>query len=316
MHYESDFDTWSAMLELRTLRYAVVVARRRSYARAAEELGISQPALTRSIQSLEKKLQIRLFDRDRAGVTTTPQGQAFIDDASVLVANAEELERRTAAASIGKAGQLRFGIAPMPARALLKATLGEFLREAPDITLDVTVRNVDALFPMLAAGHLEFFVSAEGQVPDTPPVRAEVLGQVPISYLVRPLHPLLSEKCEHRTFPILVSSKAGGLIPDELNSLTHGRPHVIEDSETLVALTAGSDGIWISSAFNASKEIRDGILSVLPSETYPVRRAPRLMMYTLERRTLSPAARAIKRVMVREIKEFEKYSKVAGSPPT
>jgi DNA-binding transcriptional LysR family regulator len=101
------------MLELRSLSYVVTLALRANYARAAEDLGISQPALTRAIQSIERQLGIRLFDRDRSGVKPTPQGATFIERASVLVANAQDLERQTELAKIGAAGSVRFGISSM-----------------------------------------------------------------------------------------------------------------------------------------------------------------------------------------------------------
>lgn len=194
------------MLDLRSLRYLVTLARRSSYARAAEHLGLSQPALTRSVQSLERQLGMRLFDRDRTGVNLTPQGQNFVDGAAVLLENADELERQASLTATGDHGRIRFGMAPMPARVLLKDALQQRLHSSPHLINDVVVRNVEALWPLLVAGEIEFFVSAEGQVPDAPPVRAEILGQFPVSFIVRKRHPLLAEGASG-TFLTLVSAE-------------------------------------------------------------------------------------------------------------
>lgn len=278
------------MLDLRALSYLLALARHANYARAADDLGISQPALTRAIQSLERQLDIRLFDRDRSGVTPTPQGAAFIERASVLVANARDLERQTALDATGAAGRVRFGIAPMPARGFLAAALSHQMRVAPDLRNDVVVRNVEALWPLLIAGDIEFFVSAEGQVPASPPVRAESLGTFPYGLIVRADHPLLTSPCEGEAFPVLISSRADFQVPDDLRGNIRLPPHVVEDFGTLAAVTAESNAIWVCSPFAVRTELAAGVLRELRLADGA---APdmRIVMYSLDRRSQSPAAR-------------------------
>ncbi|HEX7856193.1 MAG TPA: LysR family transcriptional regulator [Sphingobium sp.] len=289
------------MLDLRALTYLVTLARRANYARAADDLGISQPALTRAIQSLERQLGMRLFDRDRSGVNPTPQGRVFIDRAAVLVANADDLERQTQLTADGREGVVRFGMAPMPARALLSATLSRRLAEAQAMINDVVVRNVEALWPLLTAGEIEFFVSAEGQVPDASSVRAEPLGHFPTGLIVRRGHPLLDGAHQGETFPVLLSSRMGGVLLDMLPASASRSPHCIEDFETLSALTASSDAIWVNSSFAAARECEAGVLQELPFPEADAPRRMRIMMYSLERRTLSPAARSLKQELRRQI---------------
>src|SRR5262245_51922967 len=113
------------MIDLRSLRYLVALARRLNFARAAEDLGLSQPALTRTIQNLERRFGVRLFDRDRSGVRLTAEGRTMIDAAAVLLANAEDLEKLWERTAKGREGVVRFGMAPLPAHALLAPTLLE-----------------------------------------------------------------------------------------------------------------------------------------------------------------------------------------------
>ena len=56
------------MVDIRSLRHAVVLAKHLNFTRAAEELGLSQSGLTRSLQTLEQDVNMRLFDRDRGSV--------------------------------------------------------------------------------------------------------------------------------------------------------------------------------------------------------------------------------------------------------
>jgi DNA-binding transcriptional LysR family regulator len=281
------------MLDLRSLSYLLALARRANYARAADDLGISQPALTRAIQALERQLGMRLFDRDRSGVTPTPQGADFIERANVLVANARDLERQTALAATGASGRVRFGIAPMPARALLAEALTRQIEMAAELTNDVVVRNVEALWPLLIAGDIEFFVSAEGQIPQSPPVRAETLGTFPTGLIVRSGHPLLADPCCGRAFPMLISSRSGFRAAEDFHDNVQLPPHVVEDFETMAILTASTDAIWICSPFAVRSELLNGTLQELPR---PGGEASdmRIVMYSLDRRSQSPAARALK----------------------
>lgn len=280
------------MLDLRSLSYLLALAERANYARAADDLGISQPALSRAIQSLERQLDMRLFDRDRSGVTPTPQGAAFIERARILVANARDLERQTALAASGASGRVRFGIAPMPARALLADALCHQIEAAPDLTNDAVVRNVEALWPLLIAGDIEFFVSAEGQIPLSPPVKSETLGKFPYGLIVRCGHPLLTKQSE-RTYPVLISNGSSVQVPEGLNANLQSPPHVIEDFETLAKVVADTDAVWICSPFAVKDELARGTLVEWEP---PGSRVPdmRIVMYSLDRRSQSPAARTFR----------------------
>ncbi len=79
-------------LELRLVRYFTAVAEHRTFARAAAELHLAQPSLSRQIQRLEKRLGARLLDRTPQGSTLTPAGQAFLPHARALLRAAREAE--------------------------------------------------------------------------------------------------------------------------------------------------------------------------------------------------------------------------------
>jgi DNA-binding transcriptional LysR family regulator len=301
MHWKLIFDNLGAMLELRSLTYLLALARRANYARAADDLGISQPALTRAIQSLERRLGMRLFDRDRSGVNPTPHGAAFIERAAALVENARDLERMAAREAAGASGRVRFGIAPMPARAILAEALSRQVVAAPDMTNEVVVRNVEALWPLLIAGDIEFFVSAEGQIPQAPPVRSEVLGTFPYGLIVRAGHPELSDPDSGpgsgpesgSALPVLISSGSGFQVPAGFEDRLRLPPHVVEDFETLAAMTQACDAIWICSPFAVREELARGLLQLLPARGGSPAEM-RIVMYSLGRRSRSPAALALR----------------------
>ncbi|GAB2516410.1 LysR family transcriptional regulator [Nocardia heshunensis] len=88
-------------VDLRKLRYFVAVAEHLHFGRAAEQLYIAQPVLSRQIRALEEELGAQLFARDRRGTALTAAGEQLLIDAKPLLAAAEGLRRRVIRASTG-----------------------------------------------------------------------------------------------------------------------------------------------------------------------------------------------------------------------
>ncbi|MFJ3304074.1 LysR family transcriptional regulator [Streptomyces sp. NPDC086549] len=88
-------------LDLRKVRYFTAVAEQLHFGRAAENLHIAQPVLSRQIRALEKDLDAVLFERDSHGVTLTAAGRQLLDDARRLLANADATRRRVLRAARG-----------------------------------------------------------------------------------------------------------------------------------------------------------------------------------------------------------------------
>lgn len=98
-------------VELRRLRYFVAVAAEASFGRAAARLYMTQPTLSRQIQSLEAEIGVRLFDRDWHGARLTPAGEQFRDDAKLLL-DLFVAARRRAREAARRASHLTVGFMP------------------------------------------------------------------------------------------------------------------------------------------------------------------------------------------------------------
>lgn len=277
-------------MDLRNLRHVVVLARHLSFTKAAEELGLTQSALSRSIQAIESQAKVRLFDRDRGGVHLTAVGRDVAERAAALLREAEDLDRLLGRAAGGAEGEVAFGMAPLPAAALLPAVLSESVAEAPDLRSRIAVRSAEALLALLLAEKIEFFVCAEGQIPDSAPVKSAALGWFPTSVIVRAGHPLLSGAAPE-PFPVIIAATVEQPRPSALGAYGSGPPQVVlEDYGALVRLTETSDAIWLSSTFAVAEEIAAGRLAALPLEPDQSGARFRMMLYSLDRRSLSPAA--------------------------
>ncbi|WP_460999984.1 LysR family transcriptional regulator [Streptomonospora sediminis] len=120
-------------LDLRKMRYFAAVAEHRSFIRAAEELHISQPVLSRQIRALEQELKAQLFDRDNRGTRLTPAGEALAEDARALLPAADAARRRVRDLA---AGRRTFTIGFSPGLVVAPA-VRELSHRHPDLTVEV-----------------------------------------------------------------------------------------------------------------------------------------------------------------------------------
>lgn len=297
-------------MNLRSLNHVVVLARRLSYRKAAEELGLSQSALSRSIQAVEQRAGVRLFDRDRAGVHLTSVGRAYVERAAVLLRDAEDLDRVLRRHASGAQGEIAFGIAPLLAPALAPAALSAMLASAPDLRSHVLVRSASSLTPLLASEQIEFLVGARAQIPQGAPVKSVLLGRFPSSLLVRAGHPLLAEgRPSDHAYPLITSAPFEEQGRRASNALGLNRPLqiILEDHAALLRITEDSDAVWLSSSFAVADEIAQGRICELPAALWGRGRAPGafpVVMCTLERRSLSPAALRFKELFQARIREL------------
>jgi DNA-binding transcriptional LysR family regulator len=79
-------------IDLTKFAYLVTIARTRNFSRAADELRITQPALSRSVAAVEQRFGFKIFDRGRGGVSITPLGALVLKDAETLLRDARAKE--------------------------------------------------------------------------------------------------------------------------------------------------------------------------------------------------------------------------------
>lgn len=182
-------------MDLRRWAHIVAVADRRSFVRAAEQVNLSQPALTRSIQAAEAELGLRLFDRGTQGVAPTPAGEFVVARARQLLFNSHCLERDVELYRNRRLGDTAFGVGPFPAATFLSPLLAGVRREFPGIKLRVEVSNWQLLLKRLLEEDVEFFVAETRDLPaDDPVLQVLSLRHEPGGFFVRAGHPLSTRK--------------------------------------------------------------------------------------------------------------------------
>src|SRR5216684_1223059 len=122
-------------MELRHLRYFVAVAEHRNFHRAAEHLHMAQPPLSQQIQDLERELGVQLFDRTRRQIEVTVAGQVFLEDATRILSQVEQAEKRVKRASKGELGQLTIGYTSFLQCPLFPLILHQYHMQYPNVEI-------------------------------------------------------------------------------------------------------------------------------------------------------------------------------------
>jgi DNA-binding transcriptional LysR family regulator len=138
-------------VDLRKIRYFVAVAENLHFRKAADELHIAQPALSRSIGVLERELGTQLFVRDKRSVSLTPAGRQLLDDAQPLLAAADATRRRVQRAGRGAHHLVvgfRAGIVMTPA-------VRAFTKKRPDVTVEVQRLEWDEQEEVILSGRVD-----------------------------------------------------------------------------------------------------------------------------------------------------------------
>lgn len=188
--------------ELGALAALAAVAQDRSFSRAARRLGVSRSALSHAIAGLEERVGVRLLSRTTRSVATTYAGEQLLarlrpamDDIEIAFAELRELRTHPA-------GRVRLVVSPLAARTVLAPRLGEFARNYPDVTLDVTTdeSRVDLVARGFDAGiHLMEFIEQDMiAVRASPDLRPAIVGSPQyFRSRTRPQHPrdLLEHRC-------------------------------------------------------------------------------------------------------------------------
>jgi DNA-binding transcriptional LysR family regulator len=155
-------------LKLRQLRLLQVLRQQRTVNRAAAALGISQPAISKSLREVESVFSTRLFERTTRGLVPTPAGEAVLVYAARWLAEVDSAARTLAAIDAGRRGRLRIGFTHFVPQALLSAAVSHVLDLDPPMAILTREGTTDELVSAILERELDAAVgrSYEGVSPE------------------------------------------------------------------------------------------------------------------------------------------------------
>jgi len=175
-------------MELRHLRYFVMVAEELHFGRAAEKLHISQPPLSMQIRSLEEELGVTLLHRTQRHVSLTQAGHAFLQEARQILARLEQAVLMTRRAGRGEIGELAVGFISVADYNVLPVVLREFRQRFPLVNLTLRESTTDAQIRDLLGGRID--VGFVLPPIDEPALQSACIVREPLVAALPERHPL------------------------------------------------------------------------------------------------------------------------------
>jgi DNA-binding transcriptional LysR family regulator len=300
-------------LELRHHRHALALAEHRNFLRAARALEISQPALSRSIQELERRMGATLFSRARGGVAATDVGRIYLAKARAVIVQSGDLEREMHLIRGLEIGELRFGAGVYPSEMFVARAMARMAKAHPSVKLTAVSNSIDTLLQMLRRREIDFAIGDQKTAETERGLRVTPLAWHKGHLVVRAGHPLLGGSTfklkDVLRYPLTLTTR----VPhDLLSNFLQGEggkgeggkgeggkggsrrvsatlPAITCDSPAMMkAIVAESDAIGLMPMSLIAREIAEGSLVALPIEAPWLGRT--FAIIELEDRSLSPSA--------------------------
>ncbi|MGH9857598.1 MAG: LysR substrate-binding domain-containing protein, partial [Acidobacteriota bacterium] len=152
----------TSWMTLRDLEYDSAVARYMHFGRASEACNVSQPALSSQIKKLEERLGFPIFERSNRRVAITEKGRAVVDQARIVLEEAEKIATFSAAENEtgGMRGTLRLGVITTLGPYYVPHFLPQLRKQLPDLQLILREGLTDELLAELRSGELDAVLAA------------------------------------------------------------------------------------------------------------------------------------------------------------
>ena len=148
-------------MEIRTLRYFLAVAREENMSRAAEQLHVTQPTLSKALKALEDELGKKLFTRHSFSIALTEEGVLLRDRAEDLVSMADKIEQEFLSMDDITGGDIYFGLAESYQIRYLAREIRAFKKIYPHLRYHITSGDTEQVTEKLDKGLLDFAVICE-----------------------------------------------------------------------------------------------------------------------------------------------------------
>lgn len=240
------------MLDAR-LTYVLAVSREGSFTAAARSIGVTQPAVTKSIADLERQVGYAIFHRTPGGAIPTDSGKAFIARAGRIVEDTRELLTSRNGAGDPYAGVLRIGIAPAAMEWQAVDAIELLLKRHPAVRLETSGGSFERMVNQLRNGAIDVAVGLDEAFAGWPELERKTIGLLESDLFVRKEHPLADRSALTRAdiaqfdFVTLPESKPYGDIVrgfyEAAGVVWRSKMHVADYFPTVARIVRSTDAI-------------------------------------------------------------------------
>lgn len=269
----------------------------------ARALGISQPAMTKSLRQLEAELHVRLLHRNARGTALTAAGRAFLARASVIRTELRKTQEDLEAFRGGTQGSVSFGAAPQSSMLIVPEALQRFRQRFPHARVRIVEGVSTALLPLVRDETLDFCFSMQPQQPLLDAIRFRPLFRQSLVVAGRRGHPLAGARSLRELssaewlmfFPL----GAGAMLEKAFRQAGADMPRAIVQCEsfaTALALLSGTDCLGlVNPQLLQDPLVARGVQRIAVREAIP---GPLLGIYQRADAPLTPAAAAMAQVVL------------------
>ncbi|MFZ5814103.1 MAG: LysR substrate-binding domain-containing protein [Bacillota bacterium] len=283
------------------------VAQLMSFTRAAEDLSLSQSAVSRHIEALEREFGLELFARHGRGATLTEAGNRLLEYAERILRMAQDASRALGELRDLESGQLRIGASTTAGHYLLGRPVAAYQDRYPGIALQLEVRDSRSVLRLVDEGAVDLAVLPAFE--PVPGVITEPLLVDQLSLVAAPSHPLAAcpaIRLEDLTGVKLFVREEGSHTRKVVEQLLAARsvPVILRElgsTEAIKQAVAAGIGVAFCSGYAAALELQQGALVSLSGPELPIarhfvlafpkgaRRAPAAMAFAALLRKMLPA---------------------------
>ncbi|MCX8005102.1 MAG: LysR family transcriptional regulator [Burkholderiaceae bacterium] len=259
------------LLDPRKLLYLAAAIEHGSFTRAAKHLGITQPALSTSIERLESSMGSKLLERSAQGVTPTRLGELLHFHARLIRDELEVAEKRLRHSDQRDTSTITFGTLPSLATAVVPTGVSRWRQETKGILLRIVEDNQLGLLFKLLRGELDFIVAKTEFFGFLDGMRQRVLFRDQLHVIARQGHPALSLKAptwsELAGFPWVTQMfGAHKSIIDDLMAATDVHADEVTECKSVAcikALVSGSDSLAVLPASAVAEDVISSKLALV-----------------------------------------------------
>ena len=193
-------------MHLDELESFIQVARLKSFSAAAEQLHVSQPAMSKRIQSLETRLGATLFDRLGKRVRLTPAGEILVGKATAMLDLSKDMERDVGNLAERVAGRLSMATSHHIGLHRLAPVLQHFTKDYPDVELDIQFEDSEVAHNLVRSGDIELAVVTLNPAGETeqPDLKTQIVWQDPLCFVNAAPKPDVTSLGELATLPCIL----------------------------------------------------------------------------------------------------------------
>ncbi|MCP1659587.1 LysR family transcriptional regulator [Neisseria perflava] len=290
-------------MDLKQLKYFQAVAQQGSYTRAADNLGVAQPVLSRQIRLLETELRQNLLIRHGRGVSLTESGRILLGHCRMILQQIELMKEDLNLSSGKLSGHIVLGLPPTPAKLLSLPLIRRFRAELPDAQLRITEGLSTQLQDRLLQGKIDMALLYDP--PYSPDIEKQLVYEEKL-YLIAPKH---DERLEHEApleaadlavLPLIMPSAPNTfrLLVEQEMARHNFVPNIIleiDSVETMLQLVAEGMGYTVLSKYSLDLAAYQDKIRVIPIHTPAF--VSRLFLATSGKRSLTRTQKEVDKMV-------------------